>query len=253
MKKLIFALFAIVAFSITAQTVPAADGETVNYRVMYKWGLINKQAGRVAITTKSTTDGRFNALLAARTEKWADPIYKVRDTLRGTIDCATYEPLFYEKISHEGGEYKHDVLNYSRKNGITTATCKRTKQKNAKKPATTTEISLDAEGLTLDMLSAFYYMRSLNYDSMTAGQETILTVFSGKRKETLTITYAGRQVIEVDDVKHDTYKITFTFTGEQGKKTSDDMEAWISTDSSRIPLKLEGKLAVGKVQCFYYK
>ena len=31
------------------------------------------------------------------------------------------------------------------------------------------------------------------------------------------------------------------------------MEAWISTAPDRIPLKLEGKLPVGKVQCFYMK
>ena len=29
------------------------------------------------------------------------------------------------------------------------------------------------------------------------------------------------------------------------------MDAWISTDAQRIPLKLEGTLPVGKVQCFY--
>lgn len=29
------------------------------------------------------------------------------------------------------------------------------------------------------------------------------------------------------------------------------MDAWIGTGSQRIPLKMEGKLPVGKVQCFY--
>ena len=29
------------------------------------------------------------------------------------------------------------------------------------------------------------------------------------------------------------------------------MDAWISTEPNRIPLRLEGKLPVGKVQCFY--
>ncbi len=38
-----------------------------------------------------------------------------------------------------------------------------------------------------------------------------------------------------------------------GAKTSDDMEAWIAAGSSRIPLKLEGKLPVGKVHCIYVK
>ncbi len=36
-----------------------------------------------------------------------------------------------------------------------------------------------------------------------------------------------------------------------GKKTSDDMDAWISADARRIPVRLEGKLPVGKVHCVY--
>ncbi|MDE5573507.1 MAG: DUF3108 domain-containing protein, partial [Muribaculaceae bacterium] len=44
----------------------------------------------------------------------------------------------------------------------------------------------------------------------------------------------------------------FTFTSEKnGKvKTSDDLYAWISTDSNRMPLKMEGKLPVGTVKAF---
>ena len=29
------------------------------------------------------------------------------------------------------------------------------------------------------------------------------------------------------------------------------MDAWISADARRIPIKLEGKLPVGKVHCLY--
>ena len=36
-----------------------------------------------------------------------------------------------------------------------------------------------------------------------------------------------------------------------GKKSSDDMSAWISTDSRRIPLRIEGKLPVGKIHILY--
>ena len=103
------------------------------------------------------------------------------------------------------------------------------------------------------MLSSFYYMRSLDYAAMKPGDKKELTVFSGKRKERLTITYHGRENVKIDKEEYPAYKISFSFTGEGGKKTSDDMEAWISTAPDKIPLKLEGKLPVGKVQCFYVK
>lgn len=236
-------------FSLSASS--PATGETVNYRVMYKWGLVNKQAGRVRISTRAEAGNTFRSVLTARSERWADRFFKVRDTLIGTMKATTCEPLSYEKITHEGGKYKRDIISYTRSENTTTGHCTRYRQKKASQPVTSSEITLTARGLTLDMLSAFYYMRSINYSTMKNGEKKVLNVFSGKRKELLTIEYNGVRTIEIDDRRHECYHITFRFTGDGGKKTSDDMDAWISTDADRIPLKLEGKLPVGKVQCFY--
>lgn len=252
MKKIIYIL--IIALSATlGANAQVNDGESINYRVMYKWGLVNKQAGRVNLSTQRTDAQTIKAQLTARTEKWADAFYTVRDTLLGSMNIFTMEPAYYEKITHEGGEYKRDLITYNRKEGHVTANCQRWKQKSKKKPITKSEITLEADGLTLDMLSAFYYMRSIDYSTMNIGDKKDLTVFSGKRKEALAITYLGTDSVEINDEIFPAYKISFTFTGEGGKKTSDDMWAWISTDTNHIPLKLEGKLPVGKVQCFYVK
>jgi hypothetical protein len=239
--------------ALTALTASAKvqTNESLNYRVMYKWGLVQKQAGHVNLATRPGDNGSFRSLLTAASEKWADGLYKVRDTLRGTIDVETYEPSFYEKISHEGGKYKRDVITYSRTGKKVVGTCRRTRQKSDKEQPTTTSLTLEADGLTLDMLSAFYYMRGIDYPKMKQDQSVAMTVFSGKRKEKLTITYHGRQTLKINDKSYSAYYITFRFTGDGGKKTSDDMHAWISTDADRIPLKLEGSLAVGKVQCFF--
>lgn len=227
-----------------------ADGESVNYRVMYKWGLINKQAGTVNITTRPAAAGRFDALLTAKSAKWADSFYEVRDTLMGTLNSLTLEPSYYEKITHEGGKYKRDHIVYTRTGGTTTGLCTRWRQ-DKKKKLTQSQITLTATGLTLDMLSAYYYMRSLDYSAMQPGDTRSLTVFSGKRKETLTICYHGRTDIEIDKNHYDTYHITFRFTQEGKKKSSDDMDAWLWADRDNLPIKLEGSLTVGKVQCYY--
>ena len=48
MKRLILLLFA--AMAIGAYANHTFTDETVRYKVMYKWGLINKQAGTATIT-----------------------------------------------------------------------------------------------------------------------------------------------------------------------------------------------------------
>ena len=240
-------LVAMLTQSITAQTF---NDETVHYKVMYKWGLINKQAGTASLSIK-TVGENYNTQLIAKSEPWADKFYTVRDTLNGQIQKDGFLPLFYEKIAHEGGDFKHDIVNYSRNADTVIGYCTRIKRKGDKAKGTKKEHVISATGRTVDMLSVYYYMRSLDYPNMKNDEELTLNIFSGKSKEILTIKFHGIETITCDQESHPCYHISFTFTSDGEKKTSEDMDAWISTDSRRIPLKLEGTLPVGKVQCFY--
>lgn len=108
---------------------------------------------------------------------------------------------------------------------------------------------LQAEGATVDMMSSFYHMRSLPFDRWKKGHTVTLNIFSGKQKELLTFKYHGVEMVEVNGKNYPCYHITFIFTGKNKKKTSDNMDAWITANTKRIPMRLEGKLPVGKVQC----
>jgi len=229
-----------------------APKETLTYDVMYKWGLINKKAGSVSITSGGSASGeRFHARLTGSTAPWADRFYKVRDTLRGTIDSQTFLPYKYEKISFEGGDFTHDNLEFTRSGNTTTASVIRRRKYKKDTKMTVTNKELQATGTTLDMLSSFYYMRHLDYAAMKPGQSVRLNVFSGSKKEILTIHYEGLEKVKVGKKQYQSYHITFTFTSDSGKTTSDNMDAWLSTASAKIPLLLEGKLPIGKIRCFY--
>ncbi len=251
MKKILLTLvLAIAAFSSSfAWEVPQ---EKLTYDVMYKWGLINKKAGDVTITTSMKPGTpEFRALLTARTAKWADRFYHVRDTLKGSIAKATFYPSYYEKIAREGGDFNHDILVYDRSGGQVKADVKVARQKKDAKTVKRSTKTLTSTGPTLDMLSAFYFMRSFDFAKLHKGQMVKVTVFSGREKEVLTIHFDNRDRVKVGKKEYDAFHITFTFTSRDGKKTSDNMDAWISTGPERIPLLLEGKLPVGKVRAVY--
>lgn len=222
--------------------------ETLTYKVKYKWGLIHKQAGHATVTLRNS-GSEYKVQLTAASEPWADRFYQVRDTLNGVIVREGFRPKFYEKIAHEGSEDKHDTVlfEYVGDNKVV-GKCTRRKLKNGEERVNN-RLTLESEGMTVDMLSAFYYMRSLPYQNWKAGHQEDLTIFSGKRKETLSIKYHGIEEAKSDKKAYRCYHITFIFTSDGGKKTSDDMDAWIAADSQRIPIRLEGKLPVGKVHC----
>lgn len=247
MRRL-FLIFASVLIAGSA-ALSAVQPEALHYKVMFKWGLINKKAGTATLTLREA-DSKYETRLTAASEPWADRIYRVRDTLNGRMDHSM-SPLFYEKIAHEGNDVKHDIVQYdfTASPEIKAQCHRKVYKKGILKKEETRELS--AEGEVVDMLTSFYFMRSLPYQDWEPGHVKSLTIFSGKQKETLSIKYDGIEEMEYNGEKRNVYHIRFMFTSKGGKKSSDDMDAWISTDSGRIPVKLEGRLPVGKVQCIF--
>ena len=226
------------------------DNEQLRYKVLYRWGLINKTAGYATLRMLPGGGETCTAQLTAASEPWADHFYKVRDTLTSVMNRADYTPRFYEKIAHEGTELKHDIVRFSKKGYTSTGDCVRKVWKKGKQKVDEAR-TLTARGTTVDMLTSFYYMRTLPYEQWKSGHKEELNIYSGKRKELLTITYHGIDDVETENHSFRCYHITFTFTSDDRKKTSDDMDAWITTDSRRLPVRLEGTLPVGKVHCLY--
>ncbi len=235
----------------TAQQAYTPSVEKLRYKVMYKWGIISKQAGTVTLSTHDFDDGYFRSTLVGRSASWADKFYSVRDTLTGTIMEDSLEPVYYEKIAREGGEFKRDVIEYDRTTGEVIGNCHRWREQKKTKEMVYSTVSISGTGTTLDMLSSFYYMRHIDYQVMEPGQSVTTNIFSGTKKETLKITYHGIKKVEIDNKKYPCYYIRFTFTTGNGKKSSDDMQAWISTDGNRIPLLMVGNLPIGSIRCYY--
>lgn len=250
MKRiLLLILTAIATLHITTAAITLSN-ESLNYKVMYKWGLINSQAGRATLSL-TNNGSQYRARLVARTEPWADGIYKVRDTLFSYMHVANLAPIRYDKIAHEDGKFSHDIIKYTISGDTYTGHCTRIRQKDKNKPRTQSSISLSSQGRTVDMLSVFYHLRTLDFQSMNKGEKVTMSIFSGKEKEKLDITFKGSTDINIEDTKYACYHISFTFTSDGGRKSSDDIEGWISADSRRIPIKIEGKLPIGKIRCLY--
>lgn len=224
--------------------------ETLNYKVTYKWGLIHKQAGTARFVLSRPNASTFDARLYARTQPWADAFYKVRDTLTTTFSSTTFLPNVYHRIAHEDGSYAHDIVQFSHSGNTSSAVCRRIRQGKKDKTASETSINLSATGPTVDLLSSFYYIRTLPYATLREGYKQTVNIFSGKRKELLSITYLGKEELKIDKTTKPVYHIRFTFTSEGKKETSRPIDAWLSTAPGHVPLKLVGELKIGKVQCF---
>ena len=245
MKKF-FAMVLLVVAMVLPQQVAGRDfgNETLNYEVVYHWGMIWKHAADATLSLQKTKDGYYSQL-TGKTRSWADKVYPVRDTLKCTMN-KEMKPLRYEKLTHEKDYYARDVIKFSYNYSHTSAHCTRYRSSG------TSSIDLSAKAQAYDMVSVFYMLRALDYDELSRNKNYTTVIFSGKEKEYLTINYKGVETIKMrDGSKRKAHCITFRFTQKGGKQSSENLTAWMSTDDSRIPLLLVGKLPVGEVKCYY--
>lgn len=247
-------LFLILLLIIAISTPVAGSAlgfanETLNYVVSYKWGLIHKDAGTATLSLRNYGDS-YHIQLTARSKPWADKIYKVRDTLVSTVAHNGFKPLSYTRIAHEDGKYSRDDIAYTYNGRDASAKCLRTRTRKGK--TSITEKMLAAQGAAYDMLSVFYFLRLIDYASLRPGQIVVTTLFSGKETETVRIKPVSTEIIRLrDKTKAEAYHIRFNFTSAGKKKSSDDIDAWISTAPGHIPLLVVGSLPVGQIKCYF--
>ena len=98
--RLIALTLVVIVVSLMPEVSTAAEfsNESLDYKVMYKWGLVNKQAGHATLSVRRK-GAYYITQLTAASERWADRFYKVRDTLKGSIEIREFKPQFYEKIA----------------------------------------------------------------------------------------------------------------------------------------------------------
>lgn len=226
------------------------QNETLNYVISYKWGLIHKDAGEATLSLHNV-GSEYRLTLTGKTKSWADNFYQVRDTLIGRVKKDGLKPISYSKIAHEKGKYSRDDINYIYSGNSVTGKAKRARQ-TKEGGMKLTDKDLSGSGPVYDMLSVFYYLRTINYSNLKAGQVVECTIFSGTQVEKMTVRCVGEEEIKLrDKSRQKAYHIKFRFTTEGKKKSSDDIDTWISTDPSHIPLLVVGSLPVGQVKCYY--
>lgn len=245
----ILTLLLLILFINTSYGASFTD-ETLHYVISYKWGLIHKDAGEATLSLRNRGD-EYIIKLTGKTKPWADGFYQVRDTLSGRVKKHGLKPLSYTKIAHEKGKFSRDDITYSYAGSVVGGSAKRMRQQKDGS-VKVTEKQLTGSGDVCDMLSVFYYLRVIDYSKLQKGGEVKATLFSGNKVETISIRCVGVEEIKLrDKSKREAYHIKFKFTTAGKKKSSDDMDTWISTDSSHIPLLVVGSLPVGQVKCYY--
>jgi hypothetical protein len=210
------------------------SGEKLTYKVHYGW----MDAGEAVIEIKNspwTFEGRdaYHVVGTGRSLGAFDWFFKVRDRFESYIDKDGIFPYRFIRDCDEGGYIiKQDYVFHPKKKAMKT---------HDKKEFATPEF-------VQDMISAFYYARTLDFSKAKIGDTfTVTTVVDGEIWP-LRIKYMGTETIKVRLGKFECMK--FVPVVQEGRifKNENDLNVWITNDKNRIPLLVQSKILVGSIK-----
>jgi hypothetical protein len=209
-------------------------GERLSFEVSYGF-LTAAEAFMIVSPSPFIYNGRetYEINFDVNSRSSFDAVYKVRDNYKTYIDVTGFFPWRFEQHIRESN-YKHDfeatfiqesLKVYTKVNYV--------EDKNYKVPY-----------YVQDLISAFYYARTLDYKNSKEGDIVTIPSFYKDKVVNMDIRFEGREVI---DVAAGTFK-AFILKPELKEgfttKTS-DIYVWLSDDERKIPIKVKMKIVIG--------
>lgn len=157
--------------------------------------------------------------------------YKVEDRYVSVIDAEGLFPWRFEQHIREGG-YKRDFeAEFDHMLNI----------------AITNEGTHPIIQYAHDILSAFYYTRTLDFSKMKPGQKTELKNFYKDTVYTLEVKFKGRQKVEVKAGTFNTIIIEPIIQGGGLFKAEGTLLIWLTDDEKKIPVMVKSRIVVGSI------
>ncbi|MES2766909.1 MAG: DUF3108 domain-containing protein [Bacteroidota bacterium] len=233
---LVLAIFQIALVSSYAQRHIANEafgfGERLEYKVGYKF----VKAGTAVFSigdkpVKRNGQDAYDIRFDVKSLESLDWMYKVRDQYRTVVDVAGIYPIEFEQHIREGN-YKRDF--------------KATFDQQANL-ARTTDGEFKIPDYVHDVVSAFYYIRTVDLKSKKKGDVIKLQNFYGKKTYDLGVKVLGREEITVDGGKFRCV-IVEPMIQEGGLFKADGrVVIWLSDDERKIPVKVSTKIPIGTI------
>jgi hypothetical protein len=209
-------------------------GEKLTYRLHY--GFVD--AGEAVLEVKSTNKkvkGRdlLHVVGTGRTLGSFNWVFKVQDKYESYIDSEGIFPwMFIRRVDEGGFIINQDYIFKQNENLVKTQDKKEFKV---------------TDGIQ-DMLSSFYYARTINFSTAKIGQEYAVDMFIDNEIFPFKVKYMGIETIKTRKGKFECIKLRPIMMKGRVWETEDSMTIWVTNDNNKIPVQLKTKIAVGSVK-----
>ena len=225
-----FVSFSVLGFSQT--NLPYNVGEYAEYKISF--GPINVGYAELEVKEIISVNNKpsFHIIGKGRTAPFFDWVFKVRDVYETFIDTTTLLPLAFIREVREGGHFISQHYNFNHNNS------------NVVTQDSIFKIPIQ----TQDMLSAFFYSRTVNRDSVLNSGAFSVPIFMDDENYFLEIKYLKNEIVDTKWGKIDC--MVFKPKMQEGRifEDGEEMKIWITDDKNHLLLRVETIIWTGLIK-----
>ncbi len=243
MKNLWWTLCCIFIFSSFISEEPQAThasykvGEYLKFRMHY----LGVTAGYATLdVSHASYNGKphYHAVGKGWTTGATKVFFKVDDLYETYIDTSTLLPSKFVRDIYEGGYVKNKVITFDQANKRVTINNKKYDTQRTYKVSTQVQ----------DMLSAFYYLRSLKPSSFSTGSVKEIKVFMDEEIYPFKVKVLGKETIRTKFGNVSAIKLRPYVQSGRVFKENESVTFWVSNDENLMPLLIKAELMVGSLK-----
>jgi hypothetical protein len=211
-------------------------GEFLRYDVSYGYFSAATATLEIAGVSKKINGRKtFHIIGKGRSAGALNWFFKVEDRYETYIDEEAILPWKFIRHVREGGyELDRDI--------------RFNQYMNTAKVTQNGDKNYNVEPNTQDLLSAFYYARTLDMQDAEIGQEFIINTFFDREIYPFKFKFLGHEIVKTDLGSFNCLK--FRPMVEKGRvfKEEEDMTLWVSDDANKVPIRVKSDLLVGSIE-----
>jgi hypothetical protein len=211
-------------------------GEKLEYRIHY--GPVNAGKASLEITEGQKINGKptFNMIGLGWTTGMTDWFFRVRDRYETRVYKDNLLPAKFLRDVDEGGYIIKQYVDFDRLANTATDTYP--------KPAKRFQVPQDVH----DMMSAFYFARSLQTENLNPGDHIPIKIFLDNEVFETRLKFVKREVVHSDIGKIPCLVMVPLLQTDRVFREKEGMTIYVSADKNKIPIRIQTDLRVGSIR-----
>jgi hypothetical protein len=218
-------------------------GEELNFEVSYGW--LNLADAKLEINRRSHTQNNrphYKIDVFGKTKGAATIFGRVNDNWGTYLDTSTIHPsVFYQHIE-EGKYRKHEKTSFDQANKKALVELYEKDNRTLKSVK-----EYDLPGQIQDIVSGFYYLRTLDLEKLKPGEIILIRGFFDKEIYNIKLIYEGTERIETEIGEKETYIFSPQIPKNKLFRGDYPVKVWVTKDQNKIPVKIKANLFLGSL------